>query len=88
MPAKAVVEAAAKHGFKIDEHRVYNVRSAAKARAKTKGAARTIVRASTTIPCSDLTAADGALIQAALDVGLQRARELIARLERALGRAA
>ncbi len=88
-PAKDVVAAAAKAGFKIVEQRVYNVRSADAAKRKTKPKAppRT-ARSSSAVLRSDLTAADAALIHAAAEVGLVRARELLARLERALGSAA
>ncbi len=85
MPAKAVVASAADHGFKINEQRVYNVRSATKARTMAKAPARTQVRANATVIArSDLTPADAALIRAVADVGVARARELLGRLERVL----
>jgi hypothetical protein len=68
---------------------VYKVRSAdaSKKRAPTAKASGKLPGSNGAVR-SDLTHADAALIKAATEVGLARARELIGRLERAFGSAA
>jgi hypothetical protein len=83
VPAKSVVAAAAKYGFKISDQLVYNVRSQDAAKGRPAGRKRP-----STVTRSDLTPGDAALIRAAAEVGLERARELLGRLERALGSSA
>ncbi len=85
MPAKQVVAAAKKYGFVISDQLVYNVRSA-DGKRRPKAPRRSAPKNKAVR--SDLTAADAALIRAATEVGLARARELLGRLERALGSAA
>ncbi len=90
MPPREVVAAAAKEGIKISETHVYKLRSAAKqTAAKKRGPRREPGRPPKALPdaaakpANGLTKSDAELLRAIAAIGLDRARELFARVEAA-----